>query len=187
MGGGASQGGPPRGGGKGPVVIPPIVVDPGASDDDDDFLRDPHDGGEEEILFDDPNEGEGEDDEDNGEEDDEDEVQVVTWSNKSTSDGFVPFDPEIHDVTGYEKVDIIRLRNTAFKSNLKYAKKVKGALLGLPSGSIPTLQQINSSELFTLHAHKRVNQRTMMRTRKDLQRRPTFTNSGYLSFKGIRP
>ena len=79
------------------MVIPPIVLDPGASDD---FLGDPRDGGEEEILFDDPNKGEGEDD---GEEDDEDEVQVVTQSNKSTSDGFVPFNPEIHDVTGYEK------------------------------------------------------------------------------------
>ena len=33
---------------------------------------------------------------------------------------------------------------------MKYAKKVKGALLGLPSGSISTLQQINSSELFAL-------------------------------------
>ena len=34
---------------------------------------------------------------------------------------------------------------------MKYAKKVKGALLGLPSGSIPTLQQINSSQSFALH------------------------------------
>ena len=92
--------------------IPPTVVDLGAGDDDDDFLRDPHDGGEEEILFDDPNEGEGEvmeDDEDDGEGGDEDEIQVVTQSNRSTSDGFVPFDPEIHDITGYEKADIIRL------------------------------------------------------------------------------
>ena len=55
------------------------------------------------------NEGEGKDDEDDGEEDDEDEVQVVTRSSRSTSDGFVPFDPEIHDITGYEKADIIRL------------------------------------------------------------------------------
>ena len=64
----------------------------------------------------------------------------------------VPFGPEIHDVTGYEKADIIRLQNTAFKGNAKYAKKVKGALLGLPSGSTPTIQQINSSELFALRA-----------------------------------
>ena len=35
---------------------------------------------------------------------------------------------------------------------MRYAKKVKWALLGLPSGSIPTIQQINSSELFALHA-----------------------------------
>ena len=114
------------------------MVDPAG--DDDDFLRYPHDREEEEILFDDPSKGEGEDDEDDG---DEDDVQVVTQSNKSTPDGFVPFDPEIHDVTGYEKADIIRLQNTAFKGDVKYAKKVKSALLGLPSGSIPTLQQIN--------------------------------------------
>ena len=35
---------------------------------------------------------------------------------------------------------------------MKYAKKVKGALLGLPTGSIPTIQHINSSELFVLCA-----------------------------------
>ena len=153
------------------MVIPPTVVDLGAGDDDDNFLRDPHDGGEEEILFDDPNEGEGEvmeDDKDDREGGDEDEVQVVTLSNRSTSDGFVPFDPEIHDITGYEKADIIRLRNMAFKGDMKYAKKVKGALLGLPSGSIPTIQQINSSELFALCAPQRANQRMMMRMRKDL-------------------
>ena len=40
----------------------------------------------------------------------------------------------------------------AFKGNVKYAKKVKGVFLGLPSGSIPTVQQINSSELFALRA-----------------------------------
>ena len=33
---------------------------------------------------------------------------------------------------------------------MKYVKKVKGALSGLPSGSVPILQQINSSELFAL-------------------------------------
>ena len=55
-------------------LIPPIMVDPGADDDDDKFLGDLHEGGEEGLLFDDPNEGEGEDDED----EDEDEVQVVT-------------------------------------------------------------------------------------------------------------
>ena len=97
-----------------------------------------------------------EDDEDDGEEDYEDEVQVVTQSgprsNRSTSGQVVPFDPEIHDITGYEKADIIRLRNKAFNGNVKYAKKVKGALLGLPSGSIPSIQQINSSELFALRA-----------------------------------
>ena len=49
-------------------------------------------------------------------------------------------------------MDIIKLRNTAFRDDVKYAKKVKGALLGLPTGSIPTIQQINSSELFALRA-----------------------------------
>ena len=51
----------------------------------------------------------------------------------------MPFNPEIHDVTGYEKADIIKLRNVAFKDYVKYAKKVKGALLGLPTGSIPMI------------------------------------------------
>ena len=82
----------------------------------------------------------------------EDEVQVLALSGKSTSEGLVPFNPEIHDITGYEKVDIIKLQNTAFRGNVKYTKKVKGVLLGLPSGNIPTIQQINSSELFALRA-----------------------------------
>ena len=155
MGGGASRGRPPRGGGKGLAVIYPIMVDDlGADDDNGNLPGDPLEGGKEELIFDDPNEGEGEDDEDDEEEDDEDEdedeVQVVTQSNKSTSEGLVPFNPEIHDITGYEKVDIIKLQNTAFKGDVKYAKKVKGVLLGLPSGSIPTIQQINSLELFAL-------------------------------------
>ena len=126
--------------------------DPGAGDDDYDFLGNPREGEEEDLLFDDPNEGEGEGGEDNEEEDDEDEIQVVTRSNRSTSEGLVPFNPEIHDITGYEKVDIIKLQNTAFKGDVKYAKKGKGALLGLPTGSVPMIQQINSSELFALRA-----------------------------------
>ena len=83
-----------------------MVDDLGADDDDGDLPGDPLEGGEEELIFDDPNEGEGEDDEEEG---DEDEVQVVTRSNKSTSEGLVPFNPEIHDITGYEKADIIKL------------------------------------------------------------------------------
>ena len=63
---------------------------------------------EDKRNFDDPNKGEGEDDEEEDDED-EDEVQVVTRSNKSTSKGLVPFNPEIHDITGYEKADIIKL------------------------------------------------------------------------------
>ena len=86
-----------------------MVDDLGADDDDGDLPGDPLKGGEEELIFDDPNKGEGEDDEDNEEEGDEDEVQVVTQSNKSTSEGLVPFNPEIHDITGYEKADIIKL------------------------------------------------------------------------------
>ena len=110
MGGGASRGGPPRGGGKGPAVIHPIMVDDlGADDDNGDLPGDPLEGGEEELIFDDPNEGEGEDDKDDEREGDEDEVQVVTRSNKSTSKGLVPFNPEIHDITGYEKADITKL------------------------------------------------------------------------------
>ena len=129
-----------------------MVDDLGADDDDDNLPEDLLAGGEEELTFDDPNEEEEEEDEDDEEEEDEDEVQVLTRSSKSTSEGLVPFDPEIHDITGYEKVDIIRLQNSAFKGDAKYGKKVKGVLLGLPSGSIPTIQQINSSELFTLRA-----------------------------------
>ena len=125
-----------------------MVDDLGANDDDDNLPEDLLAGGEEELTFDYPNE----EDKDDEEEEDEDEVQVLNQSSKSTSEGLVPFDPEIHDITGYEKADIIRLRNSAFKDDMKYGKKVKGVLLGLPSGSIPTIQQINSSELFTLRA-----------------------------------
>ena len=52
--------------------------DLGADDDYGDLPRDPLKGGEEQLIFDDPNEGEGEDDKDDEEEGDEDEVQVVT-------------------------------------------------------------------------------------------------------------
>ena len=95
-------------------------------------------------------------DEDDGDEAEDDEVQVVTWSgpqaHRSTPEGAIPFNPEIHDITGYEKADIIKLQNKAFNGDARYAKRVKGALLGLPSDSIPSVQQINSMELFTLCA-----------------------------------
>ena len=55
-------------------------------------------------------------------------TQSRSRTNKSTPEGMIAFDPEIHDVTGYEKVDIIKLRNKAFKGNGKYAKRVKGIL-----------------------------------------------------------
>ena len=110
MAGGASRGRPPRGGGKGPAVIHPIMVDDlGANDDDDNLPGNLLKGGEEELIFDDPNKGEEEEDKDDEEEEDEDEVQVLTRSGKSTSEGLVPFNPEIHDITGYEKVDMIKL------------------------------------------------------------------------------
>ena len=117
------------------------MVDDLCADDDNDNLPE-HllTGGEEELTFDDPNKEEEEEDEDDEEEEDEDEVQVLTQSSKSTSEGLVPFDPKIDDITGYEKADIIRLQNSAFKGDVKYGKKVKGVLLGLPSGSIPTIQ-----------------------------------------------
>ena len=73
-------------------------------------------------------------------------------ANRSTSEGLIAFDPAIHDVTGYEKADIIKLRKEAFKGDVRYAKKVKGALIGLPFAQIPTIQQINSTELFALCA-----------------------------------
>ena len=57
--------------------------------------------------------------------------------------GIIPFNPEIHDITGYEKKDIIKLRDMAFLGNAMYAKRVKGTLLGLPPGSMPSSQQIN--------------------------------------------
>ena len=126
--------------------------DPSAADDDDNLPENLLDGGEEELMFDDPDEDEDEEDEDDDEEEEEDEAQTLAQFGKPASEGLVPFNPEIHDITGFEKADILRLQNTAFKGDVKYAKKVKGVLLGLPSGSIPTIQQINSSELFTLRA-----------------------------------
>ena len=142
------------GGGQGCVTIPPTAEDLGDGDDDNVPLRDFP---EEELPFDDPEE-EGEvmdDDEEEEGGDKDDEVQVMTQpgpqANRSASGGPIPFDPVIHDITGYEKVDIIKLRNEAFKGDVRYAKKVKGALIGLSFGQIPTIQQINSAELFALH------------------------------------
>ena len=135
-----------------------MVEDLGDDDNDDEFFGGPRKEEEEEFQIDDPEvEREViEDDKEEEEEDEDDEVQVVTRSgprtNKSTPEGMIAFDPEIHDVTGYEKVDIIKLRNKAFKGNGKYAKRVKGSLIGIPFGQVPTIQQINSTELFALCA-----------------------------------
>ena len=147
------------------MSLPPIVEDLGPDEDDTEFIRDPHDEEGGDIPFEDPEEEENEDVEeddeddfdegdDDDDDDDDDDVQVVTRSrpkaSRSTPGGDIPFDPEIHDITGYEKVDIIRFRNKAFNGDARYAKRVKGVLLGQPVGSIPTVQQINSSELFAL-------------------------------------
>ena len=43
-------------------------------------------------------------------------------------------------------------QDKAFKGDTRYAKRLKGTLLGLPPGSMPSVQQINSSELFALYA-----------------------------------
>ena len=140
------------------MTISPTVEDLDDDNDDDELLAGPHEEGEEEFQSNDPEmEGEVvEDDEDKGEEDEEEKVQVVTRSgpqaNRSTPKGTVPFNPEIHDITGYEKADIIKLQNKAFRGDVKYAKRVKGSLIGLPFSSIPSIQQINSTELFALHA-----------------------------------
>ena len=64
----------------------------------------------------------------------------------------ISFDPEIHNITGYEKVDIIKFQNKAFRGFVTYSKRVKGSLIGIPFGSVPSVQQINSTELFALRA-----------------------------------
>ena len=62
------------------------------------------------------------------------------------------FDKTLHDPTGYKKKDVIHLRDGAFKDDTLQAQKIKGTLLGLLPGTIPTIKQINSSELFALRA-----------------------------------
>ena len=83
-------------------------------------------------------------------------MQIETRSKpptrKSVVNKVVEFDDDIRDITGYEKVDIMKLKNEAFDDNAMYAKKIKGTLLSLPNGSLPSLEQIKSSELFALWA-----------------------------------
>ena len=118
------------------MTIPPTVEDLGANDDDNELPGDPHGEEEDEIQFDDPDEEDDDDKDEEDDEDDDDEVQVVTRSrprvSKSSASGVVPFNPEIHDITGYEKADIIKLQNMAYLSDAPFAKRVKGTLLGLP-------------------------------------------------------
>ena len=157
VGGGAYQGKPPRGGSRGCVTFPPAIEDLGVEEDDDnEFTEDPHNEEEEEVQFTYPDEEDDDNDDEEEDKDDNDEVQVVTRSrprtSKSTPNEAVIFNPEINNITSYKKVDIIKLRNTAFNGDVMYAKRVKGTLLGLPPGSMPSSQQINSSELFALHA-----------------------------------
>ena len=118
--------------------------------DDNEFTEEPLNEEEDEAQYEDIYK---EDEEDEGEDDEnEDEVQVVAQSrphaSNSATDKALVFNSEIHDITGYEKADIIKLRNTAFNGNAKYSKRIKGTLLNLPPGSLPLIQQINSSELF---------------------------------------
>ena len=79
--------------------------DPGADDDNDNLPENLLDGGEEELVFDDPDEDKDEEDEDDQE--DKDEAQTSAQFGKPASAGLVPFNPEIHDITGFEKADII--------------------------------------------------------------------------------
>ena len=139
------------------MTLPPVIEDLGADEDDDnEFTKDPHNEEEDEVQLTYPDEEDDDNDDEEEDEDDDDELQVVTWSRpctrKSMPNEAVTFNREIHDITSYEKADIMELRNSAFKGNASYAKRVKGTLLGLPPGSMPSSQQINSSELFALCA-----------------------------------
>ena len=158
--------------------------DPGADDDDNNLPQNLLDGGEEKLMFDDLDEDKDEEEE---EEEDEDEAQKLAQFSKPASEGLVPFNPEIHHINGFEKADIIRLRNTAFKGNMKYVKKVKGVLLGLPSGSISTIQQINSSELFTLCAPQKGKSENDDDDEEGPPKEADIHVFGYLSFKATKP
>ena len=95
------------------MTIPPTVKDLGVNDDDDEFPGDPCSEEEDEVQFDYPDEEDDDNEDEEDDKDDDDEVQVVTRSrpeaSRSTASGVVPFNPEIHDITGYEKADIIKL------------------------------------------------------------------------------
>ena len=136
------------------MTLPPAIEDLGAEEDDDEFTKDPRNKKEDEVQFTYLDEEDDDNDDEEEDKNDNEEVQVVTRSrpstSKSTPNEAVAFNLEIHNITGYEKADIIELRNTAFNGDAMYAKRVKGTLLGLPPGSIPSSQQINSSELFAL-------------------------------------
>ena len=135
------------------MTLPPTIEDLEADEDNDnEFTEDPCNEEEDKVQPDFP------DEEDDGDDDDEDddEVQMGTQSrpraSKSVANEVMEFDEDMHDITGYEKADIIELRNEALDSNAMYAKKIKGTLLNRPPGSLPSLEQINSSELFALRA-----------------------------------
>ena len=134
------------------MTLPPTVEDLGAEENEDnEFAEDPHNEEEEEVqqgVFE-------EEEEEDDEEDDEDEAPMGSLSRPHAgrargNSEVVEFDEAIHDITGYEKADIIKLRNKAFKGDALYAKNIKGILLNLPPDSMPSLEQINSSELFAL-------------------------------------
>ena len=147
------------------MTLPPAIEDLGAEEDDGNkFTKDPHNEEEDEVQCTYPDKEDDDNDDEEEDKDDDDEVQVVSWlrphTNKSMPNEAVVFNLEIHDITGYEKADIIEHRNTAFNSDAMYTKRVKGTLLGLRPGSMPSSQQINSSELFALRAPTPQNNRS---------------------------
>ena len=164
------------------MALCPTIEDLGAEEDDDnEFTGDPRNEEEDEVQPDDPDE----EDDDEEDDDDDDEVQVVTWSrphgNRSAANEIIEFNEDIHDITGNEKADIMKLRAVAFEGDAMYAKRMKGTLLNLPPCSLPSTQQINSFELFALR------RRTTTMIKKGLETRPIFMTSGCPSYRGTEP
>ena len=94
------------------MTFPPAIEDLAAEEDNENkFTEHPCNEEEDEVQFTYPDEDDDDDEEE--EEDDDDEVQVVTRSRphakKSATNKAIAFNLEIHDMTGYEKADIIEL------------------------------------------------------------------------------
>ena len=127
-----------RGGGCGPVISPSTVKDLGEDDknnNDNKFTEDPHNEEEEEVQ-----------------QEDVPEEDAQAGAQSEPPGISVVFDEAIHDITGYENSTIVELRDITFECDTIPAKKIKSILLGLPQSSLPTLAQINSSELLALCA-----------------------------------